>query len=162
MAVDPATGDLWITEHGPRGGDELDVIQRGGNYGWPVVSWGIHYNGTIFTTETARSGMEPPVYAWIPSIGTSGLTIYSGDVFPWWRGNALAGGLVGQQLGRVTLVGHDAVSLETLLEGVVGRIRDVRTGPDGFIYLAIEDNLSDRPTEIVRLEMVPGSVVPPG
>ena len=162
MAIDPATGDLWITEHGPRGGDELDLIVRGGNYGWPVVSWGIHYNGSIFTTETDRSGMESPKYAWIPSIGTSGLTIYSGDVFPWWGGNAFAGGLVGQQLGRVTLAGHDAVSIETLLEGVVGRIRDVRTGPDGFIYLGLEDNTSDRPTAIVRLEMVPGSVTPPG
>ena len=156
LAVDPLTGDVWSNEHGPRGGDELNLIVRGANYGWPVVSYGINYDGTVFTTETRRSGLESPRLAWIPSIGTSGMMIYRGDRFPWWRGSAFVGGMVGQQLGRVTLEGHDAVSLETLLEGELGRIRDVREGPDGFIYLALEH--AEELTAVVRLEPVPNDI----
>jgi len=162
FAVDPRTGALWITDHGPRGGDELNQVVRGGNYGWPVVSYGVHYNGEVFTTETTRPGMESPRWTWIPSIGTSGLTFYEGDAFPWWRGNAFAGGLVGEQLGRITLEGgSDAVSEETLLSGVLGRIRDVRTGPDGLLYLAIEGLGRGALTDVVRMEPVAGEVRPP-
>jgi len=163
FAVDPHTGSLWITDHGPRGGDELNQVVRGGNYGWPVVSHGVHYNGVVFTTETSRPGMESPRWIWTPSIGTSGLTLYDGDAFPWWRGNAFAGGLVGEQLGRITLEGgSDVVSEETLLSGVLGRIRDVRTGPDGFLYLAIEGLGRGALTDVVRMEPVEGAVRPPG
>ena len=158
LAVDPLTGDVWSNEHGPRGGDELNLIVGGANYGWPVVSHGINYDGTVFTNETQRSGLESPRFAWIPSIGTSGMMIYRGDAFPWWRGSAFVGGMVGQQLGRVTLEGHDAVSLETLLEGELGRIRDVREGPDGFIYLALEH--AEELTAVVRLEPVPNDIEP--
>lgn len=161
LAVHPITGEVWADEHGPRGGDELNVIVRGGNYGWPLVSYGIHYNGKIFTKETSKIGMESPVYAWLPSIGTSGLMIYSGDKFPWWKGSIFVGGMVGEQLARVTVTAeHRTASVETLLSSVLGRIRDVRQGPDGFIYLALEDD--KRPlTEVVRLEPVQGDIEPP-
>ena len=162
LAVHPATGEVWANEHGPRGGDELNLIVRGRNYGWPVVSHGIHYDGSVFTTETQREGMESPRFVWVPSIGVSGLMIYSGEKFPWWQGSAFVGGLVGQQLARVSLLdGQTAVSEETLLRGVLGRIREVRQGPDGFIYLAIEDRCGERMTEVVRLEAVAGEVAPP-
>ena len=158
LAVDPLTGDVWSNEHGPRGGDELNLIVGGANYGWPVVSHGINYDGTVFTNETQRSGLESPRFVWIPSIGTSGMMIYRGDSFPWWRGSAFVGGMVGQQLARVTIEGHDAVSVETLLEGELGRIRDVREGPDGFIYLALEH--AEELTAVVRLEPVPNDIEP--
>jgi len=158
LAFDPVRGQLWSNEHGPRGGDELNTIVRGGNYGWPVVSLGVHYTGEIFTQEIERRGMESPTFAWIPSIGTSGLMIYSGDKFPWWRGNVFSGGLVGQQLSRVTILGDSAVSEETLLVGILGRIRDVRQGPDGFIYVTTENVDGDNFSKIVRLEPVEGTV----
>ena len=158
LAVDPGTGDVWSNEHGPRGGDELNLIVRGANYGWPVVSHGINYDGTVFTTEMRRSGVEPPRFVWTPSIGVSGMMIYRGDRFPWWRGSAFVGGLVGEQLARVTLADADAVSLETLLEGELGRVRDVREGPDGLIYLALEH--AEEPTSVVRLEPVPNDIEP--
>ncbi len=159
LAVDPLTGDLWANEHGPRGGDELNLIVRGGNYGWPVVSYGINYNGTVFTTETDRPGMESPRFVWTPSIGVSGMMIYRGDRFPWWRGSAFVGGMVGEQLARVTLAGSDAVSVETLLSGELGRIRDVREGPNGLIYLALEH--LEELTSVVRLDPVPNDIVRP-
>ncbi len=163
LALDPFTGEVWSNEHGPRGGDELNLIVRGGNYGWPVISYGIHYNGSVFTTETDRPGMESPRFAWIPSIATSGLMIYSGEQFPWWKGDAFVGGLAGEQLSRVSLVnGRTAVSEETLLGGVLGRIREVRQGPDGLIYLATENTDGDRLAVIVRLEPVAGEIRPPG
>ena len=161
LAFNPVTGDVWATEHGPRGGDELNRIVRGKNYGWPVASHGINYDGTVITTDTHLDGMTSPSFVWVPSIGTSGLTFYSGDQFPWWQGNAFSGGLVGQQLARISITASDAVSEETLLRSVLGRIRDVRTGPDGFIYLAIEERLEEAMTEVVRLEPVAGKVAPP-
>ena len=161
LAVHPVSGEVWSNEHGPRGGDELNLIVGGENYGWPLVSHGIHYDGTVFTTETQRRGMESPRFAWIPSIGASGLMIYSGEQFPWWKGSVFVGGLVGQQLARISFDGHRAVSEETLLEGVLGRIRDVRQGPDGFIYLALEGPEGKPMTRIVRLEPVAGDVAPP-
>ena len=160
LAVDALTGDLWSNEHGPRGGDELNLVARGGNYGWPVVSHGINYDGTVYTTEASRPGVESPRFVWVPSIGISGMMIYRGDEFPWWRGSAFVGGMVGQQLGRVTLEGTDALGVETLLQGELGRIRDVREGPDGLIYLALEH--AEELTAVVRLEPVASDVMPPG
>ncbi len=162
LTVHPVTGEVWSNEHGPRGGDELNLIVSGRNYGWPVVSFGIHYDGRVITPETERPGMESPRFVWLPSIGTSGLMFYSGDRFPWWRGSAFVGGLVGERVARVSLSGGIAMTEETLLGGVLGRIRDVRQGPDGLIYLAIEGDRGGSPlADVVRLEPSAGDVALP-
>jgi glucose/arabinose dehydrogenase len=154
LAIHPETGDIWSTEHGPQGGDELNLIRPGQNYGWPVVGFGVNYRtGTAIHEGTHKEGMTPPVHVWVPSIGASGVSIYTGDQFPEWNGNILAGGLVGEQLARLTLDGQRVRLEETLVYGT-GRIRDVRQGPDGYIYLAI-DGRQGQPTPIVRLEPVP-------
>lgn len=151
LAIHPETGDIWITEHGPQGGDELNRLEPGKNYGWPVIGYGVNYrSGSAIHEGTHREGMEQPVHFWVPSIGTSGLMIYTGDGFPRWRGDILAGGLSGERLERLTLEGQRVAGQETLVRGI-GRIRDVQQGPDGYIYLAIDDRGGD-PTRIVRLE----------
>jgi aldose sugar dehydrogenase len=153
MAVHPETNEVWQNEHGPQGGDELNLIQPGVNYGWPVIGHGVQYrSGEAIHEATHRDGMEQPVHFWTPSIAASGLLIYTGDAFPGWRGNLFVGGLAGQQLARLTLDGHRVLNEETLVQRM-GRIRDVRQGPDGFIYLAIDHRGGDR-TPIVRLEPV--------
>lgn len=152
LAIHPETGDIWETEHGPQGGDELNLIRPGRNYGWPVIGYGVQYGGDRIHDGTAQEGMEQPVHYWVPSIATSGLLVYTGDAFPGWKGNLFVGGMAGEQLARLTLDGQRVVSEETLLRGF-GRIRDVRQGPDGFIYLAIDDR-RDGQTPIVRLEPV--------
>jgi aldose sugar dehydrogenase len=147
MAVHPVTGAIWATEHGPRGGDELNLIQGGRNYGWPTITYGINYNGSPITDIQEHEGMEQPVHYWVPSIATSGTTIYAGDRFPAWRGDFFVGGLAGQHLARIR-VGSDnrVVETERLLEGI-GRIRDVRTA-DGYIYVLIDH--ADAP--LLRIE----------
>ncbi|MDT8342228.1 MAG: PQQ-dependent sugar dehydrogenase [Longimicrobiales bacterium] len=135
LSLQPATGELIETEHGPRGGDELNHIRPGRNYGWPAISFGINYDGTVLTEDTARAGMEQPLHYWVPSIATSGLAFYTGDRFPQWRGSAFVGGLAGTVLARVEMDGLEAVSEERLLADWGERIRDVRDGPDGFLYL---------------------------
>jgi len=151
MTIHPGTGALLATEHGPQGGDELNVILPGRNYGWPVVGFGVNYRtGSAIHAGTHREGMEQPAHIWVPSIGTSGLIVYTGDRFPGWKGSVLAGGLVGEQLGRLTMDGNRVTNVELLAQRI-GRIRDVRQGPDGFIYLAIEHR-QGQPTPIVRLE----------
>jgi glucose/arabinose dehydrogenase len=151
LTVHPVTGELWSIEHGPQGGDELNRIQPGLNYGWPVVGYGVNYgSGTAIHEGTQRDEMESPTHFWIPSIAPSGLMIYDGDRFPGWRGSTFVGGMAGQQLARVTLGGPLRSSEETLLYGL-GRVRDVRQGPDGYIYIAIEDR-GGAPTAVYRLE----------
>lgn len=147
MAVHPVTGAIWATEHGPRGGDELNLIQGGRNYGWPTITYGINYNGSSITDIQEHEGMEQPVHYWVPSIATSGTTIYDGDRFPAWRGDFFVGGLAGQHLARIR-IGSDnrVVETERLLEGI-GRIRDVRTA-DGYIYVLIDN--ADAP--LLRIE----------
>ena len=153
LAIHRETGDVWASEHGPQGGDELNLIRPGLNYGWPVVGYGVNYRtGTAIHEGTHREGMEPPVHVWVPSIATSGLLIYTGDQFPEWQGNLFVGGMAGQQLARLTMDGQQVVIEETLVHGM-GRIRDVRQGPDGYIYLAI-DHRGGELTPIVRLEPV--------
>jgi glucose/arabinose dehydrogenase len=153
LFIHPETGDVWATEHGPQGGDELNLIQAGKNYGWPVVGFGVNYRtGAAIHAGTHREGMEQPVHVWVPSIGTSGLLYYTGTAFPQWRGNVFAGGMSGEQLVRFTLDGRRVTTVETLVQRR-GRIRDVRQGPDGFIYLAIDDR-QGAPTPVVRLEPV--------
>ena len=160
LAVHPVTGEVWENEHGPRGGDEVNLIRSGANYGWPVVSHGVNYDGSVYSGETHRQGIESPVWTWVPSIATSGMLFYTGDQFPWWRGSLFVGGLVGEHLARLTLEQDRVVSAETLLPGAVGRIRDIRQGPDGLIYFAI-DGRRGPPTAVVRLEPGTGDVAPP-
>lgn len=153
LGIHPETGDIWANEHGPQGGDELNLILPGRNYGWPVVGFGVNYrSGAAIHEGTHREGMEQPVHVWVPSIGISGLMIYTGDRFPEWRGNIFVGGMAGQRLDRLTLEGQDVIHEETLYYGR-GRIRDVRQGPDGYIYLAIDGD-DDEPTPVLRLEPV--------
>ncbi len=153
LVVHPGTGDVWITEHGPQGGDELNRVVAGTNYGWPIVGYGVNYRtGLAIHEGTMREGVESPTHFWVPSIATSGLMIYTGDQFPEWRGDMFAGGLAGQQVARLSM-NDDSKQIEreeTLVWGV-GRVRDVRQGPDGLIYLAIEDRRGG-PTPVVRLE----------
>jgi glucose/arabinose dehydrogenase len=140
-ALHPQTGVLWIHEHGPQGGDEINVIRAGANYGWPVITYGVNYGiGTKIGEGTRKEGMEQPIYYWVPSIAPSGMAFYAGDAFPRWRGNLFVGALRDQMLVRLTLEGEKVVREERLLKNVLGRIRDVRTGPDGYIYLLSDDS----------------------
>lgn len=154
LMVHPETNEVWAIEHGPQGGDELNRIQAGRNYGWPVIGFGVNYRtGSNIHSGTMKEGMEQPVKVWVPSIATSGLLYYSGDKFPGWRGSVFVGGLVGEVLYRLTLDGSRLMSEERLVPRR-GRIRDVRQGLDGFIYLAF-DGQGGATTGIVRLEPVP-------
>jgi glucose/arabinose dehydrogenase len=153
LAIHPQTGDLWANEHGPQGGDEMNRILPGRNYGWPVIGFGVNYNtGLAIHAGTHREGMEQPAHVWVPSIGVSGLMIYTGDKFPEWRGSLFAGGMAGQKLARLTLDGQRIAAEEALVPRM-GRIRDVRQGPDGFIYLVTDDR-QGTPTPVYRLEPV--------
>ncbi len=136
MALNPATGVIWAHEHGPRGGDELNIIEPGKNYGWPVISYGINYNGTPFAEDTVREGMEQPVIYWDPSIAPSGMTFVTGDKYPHWTGNVLVGSLKFNYLEMVKLDGNEVVGTEKLLEGI-GRVRSLKQAPDGTIYVGV-------------------------
>ncbi|MCU0459666.1 MAG: PQQ-dependent sugar dehydrogenase [Bacteroidales bacterium] len=135
--IDPLTGEVWVSEHGPRGGDELNLIKPGLNYGWPVISYGINYDGTILTSLTEKEGMEQPVFYWTPSIGPCGMTFVTGDRYPNWKNNIFLGSLPLKHLERVVLKDNTVLHREQLLEGI-GRVRNVVMGPDGYIYFAIE------------------------
>ena len=153
IAIHPETGDVWTDEHGPQGGDELNRLQPGQNYGWPVIGFGVNYKtGLAIHSGTHRQGMEQPLHIWVPSIGISGLMIYTGDRFPQWKGNLFVGGMVGQQLARLTLEGQRITNEETLVPQM-GRIRDVRQSPDGYIYLVTDDR-DGKPTPVLRMEPV--------
>src|SRR5579863_10553251 len=136
LAFDPRTGRLWEIEHGPRGGDELNIIEKGKNYGWPVIVHGIDYPGTaIGEGITHKEGMEEPVYYWDPVIAPSGLAFYTGNLFPQWKNSVFVGGLRGMVLVRLAIVDDKVVSEEPLLTELNTRIRDVRVGPDGAVYV---------------------------
>ncbi len=138
LALHPASGRLWEHEHGPRGGDEVNVIDKGKNYGWPVVGYGIDYSGAKIHEGTHKEGMEQPVWYWVPSIAPSGMAFYTGSLFPSWRGNLFAGALAGQILVRLSLEGEKVLAQERLLAQLRERIRDVRQGPDGALWLATD------------------------
>ena len=139
-ALHPSSGRLWTHEHGPQGGDEINVIRAGANYGWPVITYGVNYGiGTRIGEGTHKEGMEQPLYYWVPSIAPSGMAFYSGERFPKWRGNLFVGALRDQMLVRLQLDGEKVVKEERLLKGVLGRIRDVRVGPDGLVYLLTDE-----------------------
>jgi glucose/arabinose dehydrogenase len=145
----PVTGVLWAIEHGPQGGDELNVVKAGANYGWPIITYGVNYvTGTKIGEGTAKPGLMQPVKYWVPSPAISGFAFYSGDKFPRWQGDALIGALRGQSVIRVRLDGERFVEDEFMLQGSLPRVRDVRVGPDGYVYL-----LTDLPNgSLLRLE----------
>lgn len=138
-ALHPQTGALWTQEHGPRGGDEVNIEQPGRNYGWPVVGHGVAYSGITIHQQKSRPDMVDPIHVWVPSIAPSGLTFMSGKMFPKWSGSAFVGALAGQMVVRLTLDGERVTNEERMLQGLQERIRDVRTGPDGALYLATDN-----------------------
>lgn len=138
----PETGALWTVEHGARGGDELNHPEAGKNYGWPVISYGREYSGRRIGQGKAMAGMEQPVHYWDPSIAPSGMVFYTGDRYPRWKGNLFVGALVQQHLARVVLEGDKLVEEERLFDGMA-RIRDVRQGPDGYLYILTDESAPD-------------------
>ena len=152
-AIHPVTGDLWVTDHGPQGGDEIDIIRAGGDYGWPDVTYGRQYdarqtdgrkNVKVGTGITSMKGVEEPIYYWVPSIGPSGMAFYTGDQFPEWKGNLFIGSMPGQHLVRLVLKDNRVVAEEKLLVERKQRVREVRQGPDGYLYIFLG-------TDLVRL-----------
>jgi glucose/arabinose dehydrogenase len=150
IAQHPITGELWATEHGPRGGDELNLILPGHNYGWPVITYGMNDDGTPITDLTAQEGMDQPVTYWTPSIATAAIEFYTGDQFPKWKNQLFLAALAGQQLRRLQLDGHKVVKQEILFNDL-GRVREVVTGPDGYLYVALNLQFGDSPGQIIRL-----------
>jgi aldose sugar dehydrogenase len=136
--LNPTSGKFWMHEHGPRGGDEINIPQAGKNYGWPVIGYGIDYSGARIHESQSKAGMEQPVKYWVPSIAPSGMAFYSGRLRPGWTGNLFVGALAGQMLVRLEVDGDKVGKEERLLEGLRERIRDVREGPDGALYLATD------------------------
>lgn len=149
LAVDPATGVIWETEHGPMGGDELNVIEPGANYGWPLATYGLDYSGAQVSPFTDYEGTAQPVKYWVPSIGPSGLAVYKGDLFREWKGDLLVGALAKTALHRLDIENGKVVGEERYLEGE--RIRDVREGPDGAIYVTTEDHEGAPVGKVLRL-----------
>jgi len=140
-ALHPRTGQLWTHEHGPQGGDEVNVIRAGVNYGWPVITYGVNYGiGTKIGEGSHKPGMAQPLHYWVPSIAPSGMAFYTGNRFPAWRGDLFLGALRDQVLVRLKLDGDKIVSEERMLKNVLGRIRDVRSGPDGYLYLLTDES----------------------
>jgi glucose/arabinose dehydrogenase len=135
LALHPASGRVWEVEHGPRGGDELNVLKAGANYGWPLATHGIDYDGSVISPYKSRPGMEDPLRVWTPSISPCGLCFYTGDRFAGWQGSLFTGGLSANALFRLALDGERVVGEERLIEGRLPYIRDVRQGPDGLLYL---------------------------
>jgi glucose/arabinose dehydrogenase len=139
-AIHPLTGKLWTVEHGAKGGDEINIPQAGKNYGWPVITYGRDYSGAKIGIGTRNQGMEQPLYYWDPSIAPSGMAFYNADRFPQWQGNLFVGALRDRHLARLVLDGEKVVAEEVLLEGLGSRIRDVRQGPDGYLYILTDSS----------------------
>ena len=137
MAKHPETGEIWAHEHGPQGGDEINIVKKGANYGWSVVTYGINYDGTTITTETQKPGIENPIYYWLPSIAPSGMAFVTSDKYPDWKGHLLVGSLKFQYLELVKLKGKEVTDRQKIAADI-GRVRNVMQGPDGFIYVAVE------------------------
>jgi glucose/arabinose dehydrogenase len=139
-AINPVSGKFWMHEHGPRGGDEINIPQAGKNYGWPVIGFGIDYNGAKIHEGTSKPGMEQPIRQWTPVIAPSGMAFYTGELFPQWKNNLFIGGLASQALVRLELDGEKVTKEERLLQDLHQRIRDVRAGPDGALWLLTDSS----------------------
>ena len=150
IAQHPVTGEIWATEHGARGGDELNVIRPGRNYGWPVITYGMNDNGTPITDLTEKEGMEQPITYWTPSIAVSALEFYTGDKFPQWKNQLFMAALAGTQFRRIELDGSKVVKQEILFNDL-GRVREVVQGPDGYLYIALNTQAPTGPSQIIRL-----------
>jgi len=149
MTLNPFTGDIWEIEHGPQGGDEINILKPGANYGWPEVTFGRNYViGTKISEHSHLEGMEDPIWQWTPSIAPSGMAFYTGDIFPGWKGNLFVGALAFRQLDRLEIKDNKVVGREVLIKDFRQRIRDVRNGPDGFLYLLTDEENG----ELLRLE----------
>lgn len=140
MTMHPQTGAIWTHEHGPKGGDEINILSKGDNYGWPSITYGVNYNGTIITEDTEKEGMRQPLIYWDPSIAPSGMTFYSGDAFPDWQGDLFVGSLKFRYLKHLKMDGDKVVSQQNLLEDLGYRIRDVVQGLDGNLYVITDDS----------------------
>jgi glucose/arabinose dehydrogenase len=137
MAKNPITGEIWAHEHGPQGGDEINIIKKGANYGWPVVTYGIDYDGTTISTEKEKPGIEKPIFYWLPSIAPSGMTFVTSDRYPDWKGHLLVGSLKFQYLELLKLKGSEVIDRQKIATDI-GRLRNVVQGPDGYVYIAVE------------------------
>ncbi|MCC5995415.1 MAG: PQQ-dependent sugar dehydrogenase [Oceanicaulis sp.] len=139
IARNPATGSVWTSEHGPRGGDEIHILEPGYNFGWPEVTYGINYDGSVITEERERPEFVQPIWYWTPSIAPAGMAFYTGDAFEHWRGDLFHAALAGMTLQRMEVHGDRVIGIEDLLTDREQRFRDVRTGPDGFLYVLVDD-----------------------
>lgn len=137
MAMNPDTGEIWVHEHGPQGGDEINIIRSGKNYGWPLITYGINYDNSTITDDTDLPGMEQPLHYWVPSIAPSGMAFINSDRYPAWKGNLLVGSLKFKYLDLVSLDNGKVINEEKLMEGM-GRVRTIKVGPDGYIYVSVE------------------------
>jgi glucose/arabinose dehydrogenase len=156
MTLNPETGEIWASEHGPMGGDEVNVIRPGANYGWPVVSYGRTYGGEIISEQPWREGMEPPRFFWVPSIGISGMLFYTGDRFPAWQGELIVTGMNSMLIQRVRLEGRGSTERESMLTQLRQQVRDIQQGPDGLIYLVTRQDARRTPNSgmVLRIEPV--------
>lgn len=149
IALRPGTNEIWEHEHGPRGGDEVNILKPGANYGWPKITYGIDYSGAIISDKTALPGMEQPVVYWVPSIAPSGMAFYDGVRLPAWKGDLFVGALAGTHLRRLKIDGQQVIEQEVLLDNLGERVRDVRSGPDGYLYIVTDNPINGR---VLRLE----------
>jgi len=138
MGRHPETGKIWIHEHGPKGGDEINIVKKAANFGWPVITYGVNYSGTTITEETAKPGMEQPLYYWVPSIAPCGMAFVTSNLYPEMKNSILVGSLKFYYLELLKLEGEKVVKREKLFEDI-GRVRCIRQGPDNYIYVAVED-----------------------
>lgn len=148
MALNPQTGIVWAQEHGPKGGDEVNILKPGANYGWPAITYGINYDGSVISEHTEKPGMEQPLLHWTPSIAPSGMAFYKGEKFPHWIGDLFVGALKDRHLRRIDLEGGKAVRQHILLKEIGERIRDVRVGPDGLLYVLTDEKKG----KLIRIE----------
>jgi aldose sugar dehydrogenase len=156
MTIRPGTDELWASEHGPLGGDEVNVILPGRNYGWPIVSFGKKYDGSTITDQPWREGMEPPRFYWVPSIGISGILFYTADRFPDWQGELFVTGMSGMMVQRVRMQGRGTAERESLLTPLRQQVRDIQQGPDGLLYVLTraDANRSEDSGMLLRIEPV--------